>query len=93
MEEKGNATIPYFVHESTMARMERTVKRLWVLCIVLIAVAVCSNLAWLYYESQFEEVTSTEISQDADWESGNVIMNGTGEVNNYGTSETDDNDN
>lgn len=93
MEEKENATIPYFVHESTLARMERTIKRLFVLCIVLIAVAVCSNLAWLYYESLFEEVTSTEIEQDAEWDSGNVIMNGTGEVNSYGESKTGDTNN
>jgi preprotein translocase subunit YajC len=27
--------IPYIVHESQMSRMERTIKRLWILCIVI----------------------------------------------------------
>lgn len=79
-----------YVYESAMARSERTIRRLWILCIILIIVSVGSNFAWIYYESQFEEVTSTEIEQDADWESGDVIMNGTGEVNTYGESETND---
>lgn len=85
--------IPYVVHESAMARMERTIKRLFILCLVLIAVAVLSNLAWIRYESQFEEVTSTEISQDAEWDSGDVIINGTGEVNTNGESKADNTDN
>ena len=93
MDENSYTMMPYFAHESTMARAERTIKRLWVLCIILIVVAVGSNFAWIFYESQFEEVTSTEIEQDADWESGGVIMNGTGEVNNYGESKTGDQDN
>lgn len=88
MEENDYTMIPFFAHESMMARAERTIKRLWVLCIILIIVVVGSNFAWIYYESQFEEVTSTEIEQDADWESGDVIMNGTGEVNSYGESKT-----
>ena len=42
--------IPYFAHEGIMARMERTIKRLWVLCIVLIILLAGSNAAWLWYE-------------------------------------------
>lgn len=77
MEEKENATIPYFIYESTMARMERTIKRLFVLCIILIAVAVFSNLAWLRYESQFEDIVATqEITQDVDsGVGGDAIIN------------------
>ena len=76
MEEKENVTIPYYVHESSMARMERTVKRLFILCIVLIIVAVGSNLAWLHYESQFEDVVTTEITQDVDsGDGGDAIIN------------------
>lgn len=75
MEEKD--MIPYFVYESALARMERTVQRLVVLCIVLIAVAVCSNLAWLHYESQFEDISTTKtITQDVDSGSGgDAIIN------------------
>lgn len=57
--------IPYFVHEGIMARMERTIKRLWVLCIILIVLLTLTNGAWIYYESQFvDEVTITQDNKD-----------------------------
>ena len=87
--EENKATIPYFVHEGSMARAERTIKRLFVLCIILIAVLVITNGAWIWYENQFEDVVTTEVSQEAEWDSGDVIINGTGEVNTYGSSEAD----
>ena len=53
--------IPLAAHENGMARLERTIRRLWILCIVLIVLLVGSNFAWLYYESQFiDEVTVTQ---------------------------------
>jgi len=36
-----------------MARMERIIKKLWVVVIVLILLLFASNAAWIYYESQF----------------------------------------
>lgn len=62
MEEK---TVPYFVHEGIMARMERTIRRLWILCIILIILLAVTNGAWIYYESQFvDEVTVTQDNKD-----------------------------
>lgn len=60
--------VPYVVHESDMARQERTIKRLWILLLVLIVLLAGSNAAWIYYESQWEtiETTSTDIEQDTD---------------------------
>lgn len=58
--------VPYIVHEGTMARMERTVKRLWITIILLIAMLVATNGAWLYFDSQYvDEVTQT-VAQEAD---------------------------
>lgn len=51
--------MPFIVHESAMARMERVVKRLWVVIIILILLFVGTNAAWLYYESQMETYTET----------------------------------
>ena len=82
---KEEMTIPYIVHEGTMARMERTVKRLWILCIILIVLFVGTNGYWIWYEAQFE-VVETTVSQSVDSGDGDVIMNGTGEVNYYGES-------
>lgn len=69
--------IPYFVHEGAMARMERTIRRLWILCIILIALLAGTNGAWIYYESQFmDEVTTTEVTQDVDSDDGgDAIIN------------------
>lgn len=61
MENKTNLPdVPYLVHEDDMARLERTVKRLWILTIILIVSLIGTNGAWLYYESSFEDVTVTQ---------------------------------
>lgn len=71
--------IPYFVHEGTMTRMERTIKRLWVLCIILIILLAGSNAAWLWYENQFiDEVTVTQENGDG----YNNYVDGDGTINN-----------
>lgn len=80
--------IPYFAHEGIMARMERTIKRLWVLCIILIILLAGSNAAWLWYESQFEEEATT-VTQELTTCSGDAIINDGVRIND--TSETDSN--
>lgn len=57
MEEK---MIPYIAFESTTARQERTIKRLWILCIILIMALLGTNAGWIYYEKQFEDVEVTQ---------------------------------
>lgn len=69
-----------------MARFERINRRLWITIILLISLLVASNIAWLIYESQFEDFT---ITQEAENESGDIVMNGTGELNINGQGETD----
>lgn len=79
-----------YVYESAMARAERTIKRLWILCIILIALCAVSNYAWLKYEMSFEDVVTTqEITQDVDSGSfGDAIINDGVHIN--GESETND---
>ena len=77
--------VPFAVHESAMARMERTIRRLWILLIVLVILLVGTNALWIWYESQFEDVY-TEITQEN--ENGyNSYIGNDGDINNYG--ETD----
>lgn len=57
-------SVPYIVHESAMARAERAAKRLWIVIILLIVLLVGSNCAWLWYESQFEEIIVTQKNAD-----------------------------
>lgn len=59
--------IPYVIVESMLTRLERTLTKLWIVILILIVLLVGSNIAWLYYESQFE---TAEITQDVDTDNG-----------------------
>lgn len=90
MENKKNLPdVPYMVHEDDMARQERTIKRLWILIILLIVSLLGTNGAWIWYESQWSVVESTEVTQDVDTGDGATNVVGIGDIN--GTSETDSN--
>jgi len=78
--------ITYFEHEEQMVRMERTNIRLWILCILLILLLVGTNIAWLYYEHQFEYYQNT-VEQEVETGEGNATVIGIGDYN--GESETD----
>ena len=78
-------SVPYIVHESSMARMERQAKRLWIAVLLLIVLLVGTNAAWLYYESSFEDSVTTTCEADAA-DGGNAIINGDGRVDINGES-------
>ena len=80
-------SVPYIVHESSMARMERQIKRLWITVLVLISMLVATNGAWIWYESQFSDIETTiEAEQDG---SGVNIVSG-GDLD-YGAESKDNN--
>lgn len=83
MEEKRTPlTISYVVHEGITARLERTIKRMWLLCILIFSAFVISNIAWIYYESQWEVVqnTSETVEQDIDTGDGDAFITGIGDI-------------
>ncbi len=54
---------------------ERTIKRLWILIILLVILLFGSNAAWLYYESTMQEVTVTErVEQEAEADNSSNIQ-------------------
>lgn len=75
-------SVPYIVHESSMARMERQIKRLWIALIVAVALIFASSeiftYAWLQYDYSSEE---TIYQQDGE---GTNIICDSNEVDNYG---------
>lgn len=74
-------------HEKEMTRMETVNKRWFIAFLVVLVMLFASNLAWVIYESQFQDVT---ITQEADTgENGQSYLNGTG-VFSYGTRVADD---
>ena len=72
--------IPYIAHESMLSRQERTIRRLWILCLLLTVLLVATNGAWIWYESQFEDVVTTEtyqdVTQDTEGEGNNLFVGG-----------------
>ena len=68
-------SVPYIVHESSMARMERQVKRLWITVLVLIAMLVATNCAWIWHESQFSDIETT-IDAEQDGSGVNIVSGG-----------------
>lgn len=80
--------IPFVAYESSLARQERTIKRLFIIIILLIFFLVGTNIGWLVYESQFEYVEKNEITQDIDTGNGDTVVAGIGDVS-IGESETD----
>lgn len=79
-------TVPYIVHEGEMARMERQLKRLWIVLIVAIALLAITNIAWLWYINQYDfESYGVELSTEG---GGNANFIGSdGDIYN-GTSES-----
>ena len=61
-QKEGNA---YLFYESSMSRMERQIKRLWIALIIAIIATVATNIGWLIYISQYD-YESYEVSADND---------------------------
>lgn len=80
-----NANVPFMVHESDMARSERSNRRLWLAVILLIVAMLASNLAWIIYEFQYTDVDiDQEVEQQAE-EGNNVFIGG----DSYGKAESE----
>lgn len=87
--EKENRKDPWIYYESQAFRLERTIKRLWILNIILFVSFVISNFVWINYEMQYEDVVTTEIEATQDGNGVNMV--GGGDVS-YGTESKDQND-
>lgn len=72
--------VSYIVFESTIARFDRVIKRLWVIILILVFLLLGTNLAWLYYEQQFtDEIT---VTQENDGQGHNNYVDGDAEIHN-----------
>lgn len=81
MEDK--TTIPYIVHEGTMVRMERQIKRITVALIVTVILMFVSNALWLYAWAQYDYTSTSTQTVDIDGKQGNAnyVENGGSIVN------------
>ena len=74
-EHNASESVPYIVHEASMARMERQAKRLWIAVLALIVILVATNGAWIWYESQFSDIVTT-IEAEQDGSGVNIVSGG-----------------
>lgn len=82
--------VPYIVYEGTIARFERTVRRLIIVLAVTILLLFASNALWIYEWNQYDYSDVTVDSQDG----GNANYMGVGAsgVINNGEGESKDKD-
>ena len=62
--DQPSEAVPFIVHEGMMARAEITIKRLWITILLLIALLVGTNGAWIWYQSQFEDIAISQENED-----------------------------
>ena len=76
--ESQHVNVPYVVHESSMARAERVIKRQWIAIILLICMLFGAFGLFVWYESLYET-----ISYEQDGEGiNNVNLGEQGDLNN-----------
>lgn len=70
--DRGQYTFDMFA-----ALAERTIKRLWIIIILLIVLLAATNGAWIHYTKQFETVeTWQDVYQSADGDGTNNFIGG-----------------
>ena len=92
--ENTNVTVPYVVHEATVARQERQIKRMWIALIVAIALMFFTNMIWVGVFSSYD-YSSEEIIVEQDAQDGgnaNYIGNDGDIVNGLPESDTEETD-
>ena len=90
--ENQSMNVPYVVHEATVARQERQIKRMWIALIVAIAMLFASNIGWLIYENQFETVETNETVIEATQDGEGINIVGGGDIN-YDSESKDNQEN
>lgn len=78
MELKPQGTQQYQI-DIISAMAERTIKRLWILIVILVLLLFGSNLAWIVYESSFVDTVVTQENGDAP----NNYVGNDGNIYNY----------
>ena len=77
--------------EMIVAAQERTVRRLWILCIILVVLLTASNAMWIYYEAQFEDVSTSTQTIHTDASDGGDATGIIGDNNEVGDGKSNDN--
>jgi hypothetical protein len=89
-ETKTPSTVPYQVLKDFKDTSTATIKRLWILIVILVLLIVGSNMAWLYAWNSYDYVSEEIIVEQDAQDGGNANYIGNdGDIIN-GLSESDD---
>lgn len=64
-----------YIHDAYMSMAERTIRRLWIIILVLLAVLVGSFALFIYRESQYQ-IIEQEVVQENDGNGDNSFIGG-----------------
>jgi hypothetical protein len=67
-----------YIHDAYMSMAERTIRRLWILIILLVLILTLSNVGWVIYESQYQVVDCSDVDAMQNIktdDNGNVTIN------------------
>lgn len=68
-------TVSFVAFESACTRLERSNRRLFIMCVILIIALIASNTGWVIYESRFQDVEVTqEVDQEAQGDGSNQFV-------------------
>ncbi len=81
-------TISSIDHQYDMARLERIIKRLWIVILTLLILFAGTNALWIYEWNQYEYADITIDSNDGG--NANYLQAGANGVINNGESESQD---
>ena len=79
MDDNKITDVPYLVHEEELVRMERNVKRWFIGWIITFVALILTNIGWIVYENQYQDVVTETYSAETD-SGGTAIANGDGSV-------------
>lgn len=85
--EQKAASIPYYLHEGEMFRLERLNKRWFIAFLIVLVMLFVTNGAWIIYEMQYEDVVTTETYTATTDAGGAAVAYGEGDINIYGQSD------
>ena len=83
-EKNKQEPVPFNIHERDMARMDRNGKRWFIAWVITFVLFLISWGGFLWYESQWEVVESTEVMQEVDGAGSNGFVGG----NYYGAADS-----
>ena len=80
--ENKNETVSLFVYEGITAKLERTIKRLWIAIIIIVVLEFARDMALIYFISQYD-IEAYDYAQDG---SGVNIIGDKNGVEYHGTT-------